>query len=101
LNLEIVRSEILEPLLHLASDAIPNIRFNVAKSLEILALTYGTSPEGHMLVQQRIVPALEQQKNDQDADVRYFATRALQRALTGQNLQVTLFVLLKSTSLTF
>jgi serine/threonine-protein phosphatase 2A regulatory subunit A len=82
--LDIVRSEIIEPLLQLATDSIPNIRFNVAKSLEVLAISYGQSPEGHELVQTRIVPVLEQQKNDQDADVRYFATRALQKALAGE-----------------
>jgi serine/threonine-protein phosphatase 2A regulatory subunit A len=81
LTLDIVISEIIEPLLHLAKDGIPNIRFNVAKSLEVLASTFGTSREGSDFVRQKIVPALEQQKNDQDADVRYFATRALQKAI--------------------
>jgi serine/threonine-protein phosphatase 2A regulatory subunit A len=78
--LDIVRTEIINPLLQLASDPIPNIRFNVAKSLEVLAITFNTSAEGHEFVQQQIVPVLDQQKNDQDADVRYFATRALQKA---------------------
>jgi len=81
LNLEIVRSEIVESLLQLASDPIPNIRFNVSKSLEVLATTYGNTPEGKSFVQQRIIPVLEQQKGDQDADVRYFAARALQKAV--------------------
>lgn len=80
MNLEIVIAEIIEPLLRLAADPIPNIRFNVAKSLETLATTYGNVPEGHDFVQKKIIPALEQQKSDQDADVRYFATRALQKA---------------------
>ncbi|KAJ3786653.1 Ser/Thr protein phosphatase 2A regulatory subunit A [Lentinula aff. detonsa] len=80
LNLDIVRSEIVESLLQLASDPIPNIRFNVAKSLEVLATAFGNTPEGKAFVQQRIIPVLEQQKNDQDADVRYFAARALQKA---------------------
>ncbi|KAJ7597048.1 armadillo-type protein [Mycena floridula] len=84
LTLEIIVSEIIEPLLRLAADPIPNIRFNVAKSLEVLAITYATVPNGHDFVQQRIVPALEQQKNDQDADVRYFATRALQKAVVAK-----------------
>jgi serine/threonine-protein phosphatase 2A regulatory subunit A len=79
LTLEIVQSDILEQLLRLALDPIPNIRFNVSKSLEVLAITFGKTPEGLGVVQQRIVPTLEQQKNDQDADVRYFAVRALQK----------------------
>ncbi|TFK57295.1 ARM repeat-containing protein [Heliocybe sulcata] len=79
LNLDIIRSDILAPLLALATDPIPNIRFNVAKALEVLATTYGTTPDGKELCQQRIIPLLEQMKQDQDADVRYFATRALQK----------------------
>jgi serine/threonine-protein phosphatase 2A regulatory subunit A len=81
LSLEIIRSDILEPLLALAKDAIPNIRFNVAKSLEVLAATFTKAPEGLELVQTQIVPVLETMKNDSDADVRYFATRALQKGV--------------------
>ncbi|KAG1757558.1 ARM repeat-containing protein [Suillus lakei] len=80
LNLAIVQAEIIGPLLQLAEDPIPNIRFNVAKSLEILATTYGNTTEGREFVRQSIIPVLEQQKTDSDADVRYFAARALQKA---------------------
>lgn len=80
LNLDIIRGEILDTLLQLANDSIPNIRFNVAKALEVLASTYGATPEGQQLAQSKIVPVLEAQKNDQDADVRFFASRALQKA---------------------
>ncbi|KAI0049261.1 ARM repeat-containing protein [Auriscalpium vulgare] len=82
LNLEIIQNEILDALLHLAADPIPNIRFNVAKSLEVLATTYGKTPEGVDLIQKRIAPALEELRTDQDADVRYFATQAIQRTQT-------------------
>lgn len=81
--MEIIRSDIIEPLLALAADAIPNIRFNVAKSLEVLATTYSKSPDGLELVKSKVVPVLEQMKSDSDADVRYFATRALQKGLSG------------------
>ncbi|KAG7099227.1 hypothetical protein E1B28_001093 [Marasmius oreades] len=84
LNLDIVQSDIIEPLLQLASDPIPNIRFNVATALETLAITFGTTSQGPDFVRQKVVPALEQQKNDQDADVRYYAARALQKALNLQ-----------------
>ncbi|KAG6884786.1 hypothetical protein C0992_005768 [Termitomyces sp. T32_za158] len=80
LDLGIVRADIIGPLLVLANDPIPNIRFNVAKSLEVLAMTYKSSKEGRDLIQQQVIPALEQQRNDQDADVRYFAARALHKA---------------------
>ncbi|KNZ79549.1 Protein phosphatase PP2A regulatory subunit A, partial [Termitomyces sp. J132] len=80
LNLDIVRADIIGPLLLLAHDPIPNIRFNVAKSLEVLATTLNSTKEGRDLIEQQVIPALEQQKNDQDADVRYFAARALHKA---------------------
>ena len=67
-------------LLQLAGDPIPNIRFNVAKGLEIIATSFGDTPEGVQLVQQKVAPVLEALKNDQDADVRFFALRALQKA---------------------
>lgn len=85
LTLDIVVAEIIDPLLQLATDGIPNIRFNVAKALEILAATFGTTAEGRDFVRQKIIPALELQKNDQDADVRYFASRALQKALVSES----------------
>jgi serine/threonine-protein phosphatase 2A regulatory subunit A len=81
LNLEIVRSEVIGPLLELSKDPIPNIRFNVAKALEVMATSFGDSPEGRTFVHDWIAPALERQQNDQDADVRYFANRALQRGV--------------------
>ncbi|KAH7911197.1 armadillo-type protein [Hygrophoropsis aurantiaca] len=82
LTLPIVQSEIIAPLLQLAVDPIPNIRFNVAKSLEVLAVSFGATVEGREFINQRVIPVLEQQKNDSDADVRYFSTRALQKALS-------------------
>lgn len=80
MNLEIIRSEIIGPLLLLANDPIPNIRFNVAKAFEVLATTFNGTGDGHAFIQQQVVPALQQQKNDPDADVRFFATRALLKA---------------------
>jgi len=67
--------------LRLATDPIPNIRFNVARSLEVVATTYGKTPEGKGLAQQKIVSVLEELMADQDADVRYFAILASQRTL--------------------
>lgn len=85
LTLDIVSGDIIDTLLQLGQDTIPNIRFNVAKSLEVLATTFGNTPEGKQLVRQKIVPLLEVQQKDPDADVRFFASKALQqvRALEG------------------
>lgn len=82
MNLHIIQSEIITPLLQLAIDPIPNIRFNVAKALEVLATSFSDAPEGKEFVKQKIMPVLEQQKNDADADVRYFSMRALQKAMS-------------------
>jgi len=79
----------------LVADDIPNIRFNVAKSYAILIDTLrrlpsegsllslekagGTeapSPRGQDLIQNRILPNLEKLQQDEDVDVRYFATTA-------------------------
>jgi len=78
LTFEIIQQDVIDRLLDLADDPIPNIKFNVAKSLEALATTYGGTPQGKQLIQARILPKLEMQKNDGDADVRYFAARAIQ-----------------------
>ena len=75
-----MRGDIIDTLLQLANDPIPNIRFNVAKALEVLASTFGNTTGGRQLAQQKIVPTLESQKTDQDADVRFFSSRALQKA---------------------
>ena len=85
MTIDIISGDILDTLLQLGQDPIPNIRFNVAKSLEVLATSFGKTPEGKQLITQKVIPILEVQKNDQDADVRYFAAKALQqvRAVGG------------------
>lgn len=77
------------------TDEIPNIRFNVAKSYAVLidtlrrlpadktlveveksGETVTPSPKSQDLIQQRVVPSLEKLQQDDDVDVRYFATTA-------------------------
>ena len=69
---------ISETIVHLAEDPIPNIRFNVAKALEVLATVVGTQPGGQEVVKDTLVPAIRKLKDDSDADVRYFAGKALE-----------------------
>jgi serine/threonine-protein phosphatase 2A regulatory subunit A len=76
-------------------DDIPNIRFNVAKSYAVLIDVLkrlpaeGTiismeslggiappSAKGQDLIQSHIIPNLEKLQQDDDVDVRYFATTA-------------------------
>lgn len=85
LSPEIIRNDIAGLLLDLSNDPIPNIRFNVAKSFEVMVPMFSLTPDGSQFIQEFILPTLEQQKNDSDADVRYFASRALQIALSASS----------------
>ena len=79
----------------LVSDDIPNIRFNIAKSYAVLinvlkrlpadttiitlensGSSAAPSPRGQELIQNQILPNLEKLQQDDDVDVRYFATTA-------------------------
>lgn len=93
-TLDIIKEHILPIMDRLVSDPIPNIRFNVAKSYEVLIDTLrrlpaeGTlaeaedktntapSSKGQDLISTQILPNLEKLQQDDDADVRYFATTA-------------------------
>lgn len=105
LNLDIIESKFLPVLEELSSNTVPNIRFNVAKSCEVLVETLRTLPEhgtaaeaskagdakdnkaespstyaprNKSIIESRILPILQklQQKDEPDVDVRYFAAKA-------------------------
>jgi len=80
LNAEVIRSSVLETVNNLVSDTVPNIRFNVAKCLEVLAERLHGEQGGQALVVDGIIPGLEKLKADPDADVRYFAIKGLEIA---------------------
>jgi serine/threonine-protein phosphatase 2A regulatory subunit A len=93
----VIEASILPMMDKLVSDDIPNIRFNVAKSYAILIDVLKRLPEhdtiinlekagkpatgcpkGQDLISNQILPNLEKLQNDDDVDVRYFATTAAQ-----------------------
>jgi serine/threonine-protein phosphatase 2A regulatory subunit A len=93
--MDIIKESILPIMERLVSDPIPNIRFNVAKSYAVLIDTLrrlpteGTIPQddepnssptasskGQEVITSQIIPNLEKLQQDEDADVRYFATTA-------------------------
>ena len=95
INVSVIEKSILPMMDKLVSDDIPNIRFNVAKSYQVLidvlkrlpaegtiismeksGQTGSPSSKGQDLIQQRILPNLERLQQDDDVDVRYFATTA-------------------------
>lgn len=81
----------------LVDDPIPNIRFNVAKSYAVLIdifkrvpdetstvaqmekdgkTDFSCSEKGEQLIKQQVLPPLEKLAQDDDVDVRFFATTA-------------------------
>lgn len=97
LSLDVIETSILPMMDKLVNDDIPNIRFNVAKSYSVLidtlkqlpeqgtvlALQKGGTPgqgcqKGQDLITKSILPNLEKLQQDDDVDVRYFATMAAQ-----------------------
>lgn len=56
----------------------------MAKALEVMATSFVDVADGRVFIRDCILPTLERQKNDPDADVRYFATRALQKAISSE-----------------
>ena len=89
----------------LVTDDIPNIRFNIAKTYGVLIdvlkrLPADTtilelekseskaspSPRGQDLIHQQILPNLEKLQQDEDVDVRYFATTAAGNASDAMQL---------------
>ncbi|XP_050166967.1 serine/threonine-protein phosphatase 2A 65 kDa regulatory subunit A alpha isoform [Myiozetetes cayanensis] len=69
---EVTTQQMLPTVLRMAADAVANVRFNVAKSLQRIGpiLDSGT-------LQTEVKPVLEKLTQDQDVDVKYFAQEAL------------------------
>ncbi|CAM9865087.1 unnamed protein product [Hapterophycus canaliculatus] len=61
----------------MASDPVPNIRFNVSKTLEKMAPRLENAA-----VEAQIRPALDTLVDDADRDVRYFSRKAMQAVST-------------------
>ena len=78
LNTAAISDSVLETVVPMVDDPIPNIRFNVAKAFEVLSTVLTQTPDGRTVVQSRILPGLEKLKEDSDADVRFFAQKAIE-----------------------
>jgi serine/threonine-protein phosphatase 2A regulatory subunit A len=99
LSLPVIASAVLPILKQLVNDPIPNIRFNVAKSYAVIvdilrklpddetttlcllekdgrAATAEGSAKGQQLIQSDVLPQLEKLMQDDDVDVRFFASTA-------------------------
>jgi len=70
---ETLTQVMLPVVLRMRDDPVPNIRFNVAKTLQLLISHLDSG-----VVQTQVEPCLRTLKEDSDKDVRYFAGQALQ-----------------------
>ena len=81
LDIQAVSGPVLDALSGLVSDPIPNIRFNVAKCMEDLVTTHGSTAAGRAMAREKIVSGLQTLVDDSDADVRYYASKALEKTM--------------------
>ncbi|KAK4458759.1 armadillo-type protein [Cladorrhinum samala] len=98
-TMDVIAKSILPMLEKLAADDIPNIRFNVAKTYDVLigvlrrlpeqgtiytlekaGTPFSASPKGQQLIDERIMPSVEKLLKDNDVDVRFYASTAAQAA---------------------
>ena len=57
----------------MSSDKVANVRFNVAKTLQVLSEKVDAET-----IQSKVIPCLNSLAADSDVDVQYFASEALQ-----------------------
>jgi len=69
---EVIQNSMLPLVIRMADDPVPNIRFNVAKTLYTLIKYLDTT-----VVQNKVRPCLQNLEKDKDRDVQFYAGRAL------------------------
>jgi len=70
---DLTTRHLLPVVLTLSNDAVANVRFNVAKTLQKIGPVLDAAT-----IQSQFRPALERLKTDADTDVRFFSTEALE-----------------------
>lgn len=78
-NAQVLSESIVPTMATLSNDPIPNIRFNVAKSFEIVVPLL-KKYELNGLLNDVVLPRLKGMGEDGDGDVRFYAGRALAAA---------------------
>lgn len=69
---EVITEHMLGVATRMAKDKVPNIRFNVAKCLQVII-----SRVDAQVVQEHIKPVLQDLQEDSDPDVKSYATQTL------------------------
>lgn len=77
---DIIISKLLPFINNFIDDAVPNIRFNIAKSYLIVAETLINTkdPNAKKLINNDILPNLQKLLNDDDVDVRFYANKSIE-----------------------
>lgn len=82
-SLEVTTEKILPFINHISNDAVPNIRFNVAKSYAVVMGSLCKDKKKYAgLINETIIPSLEKLCQDGDVDVRFFANQSLEKCKT-------------------
>jgi serine/threonine-protein phosphatase 2A regulatory subunit A len=73
-------AQLVEMVMGMAQDPVPNVRFNVSKAIVQMApfIEQSMQGQGAAEVGTRVKPMLQTMCDDPDADVKFFATQALQ-----------------------
>ena len=69
---DVIHSSMLPLVIRMAEDPVPNIRFNVAKTMGILIKNLDANS-----IQTKVKPALTKLYEDPDRDVKFYASQAL------------------------
>jgi serine/threonine-protein phosphatase 2A regulatory subunit A len=76
LSPQVIHKQILPIFVKMSKDPVPNVRFNVAKSLEIVIPLLKKNNLANV-VNDEIKPELIKMSSDVDGDVRYFSQKAM------------------------
>jgi len=71
-SVDIITKHLLPTVVSLGSDSVPNVRFNVAKSVQKMSASLDAAT-----IEASVKPLLNQLQTDNDIDVKYFASEAL------------------------
>lgn len=69
---DVIHNSMLPLVIRMAEDPVPNIRFNVAKTMGVLIKNLDTNT-----IQTKVKPALTKLYEDSDRDVKFYASQAL------------------------
>jgi serine/threonine-protein phosphatase 2A regulatory subunit A len=77
LSQDTVESVIIPIIVHMAADSVPNVRLNVARTIQDIVATSANKYRGNFL-EKCVAPTLAVLCEDTDRDVRFYASQVSQ-----------------------